>query len=107
IKERFKALDITTDWRRFDRISEVRNDVEHYYAEVGKPRLLGLISDACILVRDFLTLQLHENPRELLDDAWQEMLDISEVFERERAECEGLLERVEWESGALATGIVN
>ena len=31
IRERFAELGIATDWTRFDRISETRNDVEHYY----------------------------------------------------------------------------
>src|SRR5713101_95000 len=28
IRDRFEGLEISTDWNRFDRISEVRNDVE-------------------------------------------------------------------------------
>ena len=30
VKERFAALGIATDWTRFDRITNVRNEIEHY-----------------------------------------------------------------------------
>ncbi|WP_146042188.1 hypothetical protein [Chromobacterium sinusclupearum] len=33
IKERFSNLNVNTDWRRFDDIKKVRNDLEHYYTE--------------------------------------------------------------------------
>ncbi len=31
IKERFKSLDIKTDWARFEKINTLRNDIEHHF----------------------------------------------------------------------------
>jgi hypothetical protein len=108
IRERFLGLGIKTDWERFDRISRVRNDAEHHYSTVGDSQLRGLISDAFILVRDFMRGQLHENPRELLgEEAWQEMLQVSELFEKERQTCRDALESINWESEALSEGVFN
>lgn len=108
MKERFASLGIATDWGRFDRISGVRNDLEHYYANVSEAQLRGLISDAFVLVRDFVVSQLDEDPRALLgEDAWQEMLAVSEVFEKERRECQELLESIEWASDALCRGVLS
>ena len=46
IKERFEGLGISTDWNRFERINEVRNDVEHLYPRLDQNSLAGLISDS-------------------------------------------------------------
>ena len=36
IRERFTTLGIVTDWTRFDRITDVRNDIEHYYTKLNQ-----------------------------------------------------------------------
>lgn len=106
IRDRFTSLGIATDWPRFKRINSVRNDAEHYFPTVKESQLRGLISDAFVIVRDFVVSQLNENPRDLLgEDAWQEMLKVSEVFEPERRECERLLDSIDWVSDALRRGV--
>jgi hypothetical protein len=40
IKERFEALGIKTDWKRFDRINERRNEVEHVYPRLDEKGLV-------------------------------------------------------------------
>jgi hypothetical protein len=106
IEHRFKSLGIATDWKRFQRITDVRNEIEHYYPNVGESQLKELISNAFVLVRDFVVKELKENPRELLGEiVWTEMLEVSEIYEREREECEAKLNAVEWESNTLAEGV--
>src|SRR5688500_16658458 len=34
IKERFESLGIAADWHRVDKITQTRNDIEHYYASI-------------------------------------------------------------------------
>jgi hypothetical protein len=47
-----------------------------------------------------------EDPLQLLgDETCRAMLEVSEVYEAERAECENALDRVDWESDTLATGV--
>lgn len=108
IRERFAALGIATDWTRFDRISEARNDTEHYYSQANKKALEGVVSDAFVVLRNFIATELKEDPLQLLgDETWQAMLEVSEVYEAERAECETSLAAVDWQSDALADGVMD
>ena len=107
IRERFSALEIKTEWHRFDRISKLRNDAEHYYPQATTEQLRGLISDAFILVHEFVVTQLHEDLKALLgENAWQQMIEISEVYERERRECRKMLESISWELELVRRGVV-
>lgn len=107
IKERFKGLGIVTDWTRFDRITNVRNEVEHYYTKTSKKALQGLIADAFVVVRSFVTVELQEDPLMLLgDETWQAMLEVNEVHEAERAECVAALKAFPWASEAVEQGVL-
>jgi hypothetical protein len=106
IKERFNALGIKTDWTRMDRITNVRNDLEHFYPQAGKKALQGLIADSFLIVRDFIADQLGDNPRDLLGEkAWETMLQIAEVYNAEHETCGRLLGAIDWGSTTLADGV--
>lgn len=106
IKEYFSSLDIATDWKRFDQITALRNDIEHYYTKASKKSLESIISNAFIVVRNFIIGELKEDPLILLGDTtWQVMLAISEVYDAERAECQTALKSVDWQSDTLMKGI--
>jgi|SRR5665213_160586 len=107
IRERFLSLDIVTDWTRFDRITNVRNEVEHYYTKTSKKALQGLIADAFVVTRHFITTQLQEDPLTLLgDETWQTMLEVADVHDAERAGCVAALKAFPWESGAVEQGVL-
>lgn len=108
IKERFKTLGIRFDWTRFDKMTDLRNDLEHYCTSAGRDAIRGLISDAFILVRDFVTSELKEEPLRLLGaDTWNALLETQEVFEKERDECVSQLEKVNWESPTLHDAVLD
>jgi len=105
IEDRFTALGIKTDWKRFRRISGERNDVEHRQPRIDQNGLKGLISDSFLIIRDFVTDELQDNPRELLgEDAWQTMLEVTEVYEKEKDESTRLIDEAKWSSFALGKG---
>ncbi len=107
IRKWFEKLGIATDWARFKRINEARNDVEHYYPQLSQKALEGVIADSFVLVRNFIATELEENPQELLNDKiWKLMLEITEVHHAEKAECSKLLECLEWQSEALSRGVL-
>jgi hypothetical protein len=107
IKERFVGLGIVTDWARFDQMTTVRNDVEHYFTKAAKKTLEGVVSNAFILARNFIATQLAEDPLKLLGpETWEAMLDVSEVYEAERDECLSLLRGINWLSDPLAEGVL-
>jgi hypothetical protein len=106
IRERFEDLGIKTDWTRLDRITEARNDLEHYFAQLTQNALQGLITDSFLIIRNFVSHELKDDPRALLgEDAWQVMLGVAEVFEAERKRCEEALAKISWESETLQEGL--
>jgi ribosomal protein L37E len=108
IQERFKSLSITTDWKRFEKINRVRNEVEHFYTNVTQAALQGLIADSFLLIRNFIKSELGAEPHDLLgEETWQTMLQVSEVYEEEKKHCEELLNEIDWESDTLSEGIVD
>ncbi len=107
IKERFASLEINTDWNKMDSITRVRNNIEHYYPSVTQDAIRIVISSAFNLIREFASRQLNEEPRELLgQDIWDIMLQVTEVYENERKECDKALENIDWDSDVLKNGVM-
>ncbi|MDF1659628.1 MAG: hypothetical protein P1U58_18565 [Verrucomicrobiales bacterium] len=108
IKERFKSLEISADWKSLDEVTKIRNEIEHYFTTAGKDAVREIISKSFILFRDFTRGELSEDPRDLLgEDAWLSMTDISEVYEQERKECEDAIENYEWTASELQDAALN
>jgi hypothetical protein len=108
IKERFEALGIETDWKRFERINEARNDVEHLYPRLDQKGLEGLISDSFLLVRDFIAKELDDDPLALLgEETWQTMLKVAEVYQKEKEECQRLVNEANWPTPILREGVLD
>lgn len=108
IQERFKTLGISTNWDLLKKISDARNDLEHYVPQHTQAALEELLTNALVIIRDFITRELLEDPRTLLgEETWQTMVDVAEVHEQALAECQAALKKVNWESGALEKALVN
>ncbi len=106
IKDRFRNLHIATDWQRFDQITTVRNEIEHYYTTISQHALSSVVANAFMIVRHFVAGELDTDPLSLLGDAtWQSMLGVAEVYEAERKECHDLLGAIDWVSPALKAGV--
>jgi hypothetical protein len=106
IKERFTALNIITDWEKTKLITDVRNDIEHYYPQVTKEAMRGVVASAFDVIKGFAANELQEDPRTLLgQDVWDVMLQITDIYERERQECETALEAIAWNSIVLEEGV--
>jgi hypothetical protein len=106
IRSRFESLGIQTDWKRFDKMSAVRNDIEHYCTNIHSDAIRGMISDTFVIIRDFMVTELAKDPKEELgDEAWGALLRESEVFEKERAHCKERLTSIDWESATLEEAI--
>jgi ribosomal protein L37E len=106
IRERFKALSITADWKRFEKTNDVRNDIEHFYPQLTQEALHGLIADSFLVIRDFIQRELGDEPHDLLgEETWQTMLEVSNVYEEEKKHCLELLDQIDWESDTLHEGL--
>ncbi len=107
IQERFNSLEIKTDWDRFKKINDLRNDIEHRHTTASRGAIQGMISDTFLIIRDFIRTELGKDPKELLrQDAWNTLLSMSEVYEKEREECEKALSVIGWQSNALSEAIL-
>lgn len=97
IRERFKSLNIDVDWNRIDRINNFRKDIEHYYSTLNQEAIRSLISDSFIIINDFIRKHLNEDPKILLgDEAWAVLIEVNEVYEREKAECFAAIQELEF-----------
>lgn len=102
IEERFKALNINVDWERFKKIKIIRNDIEHYYTLESRDSIDEVIADSFILIRDFLTIHLNEEPLDLLgEECWSTLLNTAEVFQKELDSCHAVMSKVCWKSDTL------
>jgi hypothetical protein len=106
IKDRFKDLGIKVDWKRLDEITGIRNDIEHYFSTTSKDSVRDIISKGYVLFRDFCRDHLDEDPMQLIGaDAWAAMVEVAEVYDRERARCVELLKGRSWTAEALADAV--
>ena len=102
IRELFKNLKITTDWKRVDNINRYRNNIEHYYSNDDEDSIRGLLSDSFLVIRDFISKELELDPKEELgQEAWEQLIDISEVFEAEKKDCELKLDELDLNEKAI------
>jgi hypothetical protein len=106
IMDRFQSLNIGVEWERVKKIRRTRNEVEHYFTKDSHEIVRLALSDTFIVIRDFITKHLSDDPRTLLGhSAWQQMLSVSEVVERERAECRKKITSVTWSTKNLQSAI--
>lgn len=102
IQERFKSLGISVDWSRLNAIQKYRNDIEHYHSIEDPIKVESLISNCFIVIRDFIVLELKEDPLKLLGDtSWNVLLEVAEVHEKEKATCTEGLEKLSYDIGDI------
>lgn len=85
IRNRFKSLEISTDWNRLDKIQGVRNNLEHYMFDGDSSILAEVINNCFIIIRNFLINELDIDPLSIFDnDIWEVFLKNNEVLMEEQ-----------------------
>jgi hypothetical protein len=98
IKDRFKSLGISVDWKRVEAVIDTRNEIEHYRSEIPSKRMMELLSTSFIVIRDFIAGELKDDPAKLLGNpTWTTLLDVTEVYEREKSICADAIAVIPWE----------
>lgn len=106
IKERFKSLSVQADWTSFDRLTEVRNNVEHYYAMDPDHMVQEAMAKAFAVANRFIRTELQAEPAQLLGSpSWDKLLEIKDVFDKEKAECRALMALVPWVGDSLRSAV--
>lgn len=104
IRERFESLQICVDWKRFESISEARNNAEHFCLTLPEARIKEILADAMHIMHEFIRHELRREPVELLGaDTWKVLLGLSEIHAAESAACIRALSVVEWGEEIIAT----
>lgn len=104
IYERFESLKIKTDWVRLQKIWDIRNEVEHYYSKTERNTIRRYISEIFIIIRNFITDELYEEPLNLLGaESWKLILKTSEVYLTEKEECDRLMSTISIDEPELVT----
>jgi hypothetical protein len=97
IKERFGSMGVTVNWKLYESVNEIRNDVEHYYSSQSAAVIREVLARSFVLIRDFVVRELHEEPLTLLGSkCWNDLLQVAEVFEREEADCQQAMKAIDW-----------
>ena len=97
IQDRFESLNIDVKWERVKSIKNFRNEIEHYYSTLKHEAIRSLISDSFLVINDFIRKHLGEDPKKLLgDETWAVLIQVNEVYEREKAECVVALQSLDY-----------
>jgi len=106
IEQRFTNLDIEVDWKKFNKLNQLRNNIEHYYTDESPDVVREVVAKSFILIRDFISEHLQKDPLELLGDkCWQALLDTAEVYKAEEEACRKSFEKINWKYTALEESV--
>lgn len=84
IRNRFKSLGISTDWKRLEQVQKIRNNLEHYKLDGEIDILIEVINKCFLIIRNFLTDELNTDPLSVFDnDIWEVFLKNEEVLQKE------------------------
>ncbi len=104
IKDRFKSLNIDVEWQRIDKINDFRNDIEHYFTTQTHETIRVMLSNSFVIINDFIRKHLNADPKELLGAAaWTVLIEVNEVYEREKAECLASLQSLKYFDDEILT----
>jgi hypothetical protein len=94
IEKRFKSLKINYEWKRFNDLNALRNNIEHYYTEKSSSAVREVIVKSFLIIQDFISRYLEEEPYDLLgEECWQTLLETEEVYKAQEENC-----RQSWEN---------
>jgi len=100
LAKRFADFGLSIDRKALSELNKIRNDIEHMFTTQSHSAVREAVAKALPVVTD-LFRQAKEQPAETLGDAWEIMLEVSDVYERELRACKASLEKIDWRSGAL------
>lgn len=97
IKDRFKEFDIKVNWKIFDEINGLRNNIEHYYTDKSPSLVNEVISKSFKIIRDFCVVYLEDEPANLFGTtSWNIFLEADEIYQNEKTASEQSLAGVDW-----------
>lgn len=106
ISKRFKDLNVSVDWKVFNEINQLRNNLEHYYTEISTDAIREIIAKSFVLIRDFMVNELNLTAKEELgDECWSQLIDVHEVYQKEEEDYQAALSEVDWQYDVVKKAI--
>ena len=100
IGQRFKDFGISIDEKALKELSEIRNNIEHLYSQEPYDSVRQALAKAFPVAAELFRLA-REEPRSVIGEAWDTMLEVRSVYEQELKACRATFEKVEWQSPVL------
>jgi hypothetical protein len=108
IKDRFKEFDIKVQWKVFEEINTLRNNIEHYYTDLSPSVVNEVVSKSFKIIKDFCVTYLDVEPAELFGpESWNIFLEADEIYQEEKSASEESLAEVDWTFSILENAIKN
>jgi plasmid stabilization system protein ParE len=106
IGSRFKDFGLRIDDAALKDLNRIRTDIEHYFTDESREAVREAIAKAFPVVVDLFRLA-EEIPHEVLGEAWQTMLEVRAVYERELENCRASFGKIKWRSNIMAEIALN
>ena len=95
IGQRFKDFNIRIDQKALEKLSYIRNDIEHLYSKKPYDSVRQALAKAFPVAAELFRLA-GEEPRKVIGETWETMLKVRAVYEQELNACRATFEKVEW-----------
>ncbi len=87
ISERFKDFDLVIEYTALNDLNSVRNDIEHFYTDRTPNAVREAIAKGFPVISQLFRLLGANSPAEYIGSAWQVMLEVRDVYEKELQAC--------------------
>lgn len=106
IGSRLKDFGLRIDDVALKDLNRIRTDIEHYFTDESRETVREAIAKAFLVVVDLFRLA-EEIPHEVLGEAWQTMLEVRAVYEKELENCRASFGKIKWRSNVMAEIALN
>lgn len=92
------------DWKLLRKLTEMRNDVEHYYTRLPTSVMLEAMAASFHLIQQFVPTYLNRTPVQLLGESvWTFLTTQESFYKREHEICQKANKAVSWTHSLLAS----
>lgn len=106
IGSRFRDFGLRIDDAALKDLNRVRTDIEHYFTDESRETVREAIAKAFPVVVELFRLG-EERPHEVLGEAWQTMLEVRAVYEKELENCRASFGNIKWRSSVMTEIALN
>lgn len=103
IKERFDQLGFKIDWKRLDNLTQMRNEIEHFFMRRNTETAKEILASAMPLILELLNNHLQEDPVDWFDEEiWNTLINVNDVVKEEKKKCIDSFKNVVWPNRTIS-----